>query len=112
MTNTEAVTQLEAAMSGQSFPWNGTDLVGTAGAGEAFCITLAAVAEPLEPFFGPWQWAWITDEASDEPALETTGPYFVQLLGEDTTPIAERTVANAVEAIVAVSEMWANQFKA
>ena len=68
------------------------------------------MAEPLEPFYGPWQWAWITDAASDEPTLETTGPFFVQLLDVNTNPVAEAVVADAAGAIAAVSDMWFAQF--
>ncbi len=92
------------------FPWNGAEVEDAGAGGAGFQISIAAVPAPVEPFYGPWQFAWIHDANGDGPSLDTFGPYLVQLLDVDTNVIAEQVCDTPDTAIAAVARMWSAQW--
>lgn len=98
-------TLMGALHKGVTFPWNEAE-----SSTYGFSVRLAADPDPVEPFNGPWQYAWVNDANGDGPTLETEGPFIVQLLAVDSTPIAEAVVDNAEAAIDAIGQLWASQW--
>jgi hypothetical protein len=104
MTTTQTEQSLFEALRDATFPWNGAGTERLDDGGLAFTVSLAATANPTEPYFGPFQYALITDASGD--GIEGDGPYTVHLLNVALMPVGEARAANPTEAIAAVSLLW------
>jgi hypothetical protein len=104
MTTTQTERSLFEALRDATFPWNGAGTECLDDGSLAFTVSLAATAEPVEPYFGPFQYALITDASGD--GIEGDGPYAVHLLNVALRPVGRAVAANPTEAIAAVSLLW------
>jgi hypothetical protein len=104
MTATQAERSLFEALRDATFPWNGAGTECLDDGSLAFTVSLADVSEPVEPYFGPFQYGLITDASGD--GIDGDGPWKVHLLNVALRPVGEALAANPTEAIAALSLLW------